>query len=228
MVKYFSCKVGECGTCCTKTKSIPVTMGDLYRSYVLEKSQGSSKTFSQVFDERCNGWIAFPSQLSPFPLPVPISRIPCYSFDIENKRCKVYGKAQYVTCSAYPEECLLPVEPGAIDFFELSKDSKDFASSLDCLKEVKLSKEQKTRTIKIAKLRSVEMTVTGMNLNPPAFPILFDYTTIEDAKAGLEQMIKLLSKESYMRRQWKSISQTQKEYMKLFKVKFPDYTALVI
>jgi len=41
-------------------------------------------------------------------------------------------------------------------------------------------------------------------------------------------MMKLMEKEDTMRKMWKSIGQTQKEYMETFKVKSPDYKVLII
>jgi len=229
MVKYFSCKVGECGSCCTNEKfNIPITLGDLYRAYALERSQGNNKTFYQVFEERCNGWMSFPSLKSGLPLPVPLSKVPCYNFDPNKKTCKVHDKARFVTCGAYPEECIATLHPNAIDFFDLSEETKDFSLSLECLKDTKISKKEEKRIWKIAELRGSEILITGMALNHPLYPILFDPNCIDIAEPALNQMMKLMEKEDTMRKMWKSIGQTQKEYMETFKVKSPDYKVLII
>jgi Fe-S-cluster containining protein len=227
--KYFTCKVGECGKCCTESEfKIPVTLGDLYRNYVLERTKGNKKTFYQVFKERCNDWMSFPNTRSSLPLPVPLSRIPCYNFDPQRKICNVHDTARYVTCGAYPEECLMDVDPEAIDYFELSPGTKEFSLGLECLKDVKITEQEKVRVRKIAELRGAEILVTGMAFNHPLVPTLFDPDCIDIAEPALVQMIKLMEKEDYMRKMWKCIGQTQKDYMDIFKVKFPDYTALVI
>ena len=67
-----------------------------------------------------------------------------------------------------------------------------------------------------------------MTLNHPLYPILFDPNCIDIVEPALNQTLKLMEKEDTMKRMWKSIGQTQKDYMELFKVKSPDYTVLII
>ena len=229
----FNCRAGECTKCCSyeglEDFKIPVTFGDLIRAYILEKSNGSGKSFSQVFDDRCDGWMAFPANSFPYVLPVPTSRNPCYNFDKDRKMCKVYGKAQFVTCGAYPEECLLTSLPKisestTIDISERSTKSKDYSESLPCLKDAKLSPEQEKRTIEIAVLRGKEIHAIGMTFNHPQNPILVNANSLDRAELRLQQMIKLADKREYLKRIWINVHRTQKMYMELFGVGNPDYT----
>jgi len=225
--KHFECKAGICGKCCSeKGFKIPVTLGDLYRNYVVERLGGSKKTFYQVFEERCSSWMVMPSR--DLPLPIPVSRMPCFNYDTDRKVCKVHDKARYVTCGAYPEECLLDVEPGMIDIFELSSDARNYSLTLDCLKNAKLTSDEKERIIDIAKLRSNEFHITGGSLNHSSFPILLYPNLLNTVEPLLDHMMKLMERKGQMERMWKCIGQTQKEYMRLFDVRYPDYTVLVI
>jgi hypothetical protein len=204
--------------------NIPVTFGDLYRAYILEKEGGKNKPFFQVYRERCKGWMFFPGGKLPFP--VPKSRMPCYNFDEKKNLCRVHGKAQYVTCGAYPEELLLDAkkEPKAVDMAELSK---EFADGEKCLRGVELNPVQEKRTWEIAKLRSDEIHITGMTLNHPLFPVISHPSLIAEAEPKLLQIIKLAENKNYKDRFFSNVGQTQERYMELFGVKKPNYAKLL-
>ncbi len=221
----FSCKPGECVKCCTDFV-IPVTLGDLYRSLVYERSKGNNRALYGIFDERCSGWMLVSDKRSPYPLVVPVSRKPCYNLDTENKMCEAHDAAQYVGCRQCPEENLLKLRPGMLDFNEHDARRAVLFSQLECLRGVELDAEREKQLWEFIELSSDEIFITGMTLNPALQPAVTSYSEagLKKADPELRNRMRWLSTPAYASRLWANVRKTQRRYMDLFGVETPDYT----
>ena len=162
----FECKPGYCVKCCTDIVILPVTLGDLYRTWFYRKKTGEETSFHNIFRELCNDWVAVPSSDSYDIRAMPNSKVPCRNLNRKEKKCSVHGFARYVGCALFPEDWLLPAPSYYLD----DKKSLDFVNSLECFQGTTLTEERKSRILQLRDLMDREIGVTVKTLESMIFP----------------------------------------------------------
>jgi hypothetical protein len=163
----FICQPGYCVKCCTDVSILPVTLGDLYRTWIYRQNTGENTSFHNIFRELCNDWALVPSSDDSNVWATPTSKMPCRNLDRTEKKCSVHGVAKYVGCSLFPEDFLLPAPKGYHD------DDKTlaFLKSLDCFRGITLSEERKGRLLELRNLmdREIHITVRLLESTVPSY-----------------------------------------------------------
>jgi hypothetical protein len=131
---------------------IPVTIGDLYRTWYYRQQTGQNTKFYNVFKELCNDWILIASTQGKA-YAIPNSRVPCPNVDQENKICSVYDVCRYVGCAAFPEDWLLNL---GVDIYFSDEKIREF----ECYQGITLEGERREKIKRLRKLIDAETHVT--------------------------------------------------------------------